>query len=135
VAIEGHGDLVTLVRTNEGRLLVIAPDAATAGSVEPGLLAPEAPIACYVTAPPGQALPSGWLPIAAAAGATCTLTQALALEPGRVLVVRPDLHSAGCIPPAALGALLGCYRNLAGSGLKGIGLAAQAGTATAGARA
>ena len=135
VALDGDGDLVTLVRANGGRLLVIAPDAATAGSVEPGLLQPQAPIACFVADPAGPVLPAGWRRIAAVPGATCTLAQALALEPGRILVVRPDLHSAGCIPPAALGSLLGCYRNLAGSGIRGAGTVAEPGIATAGAQA
>ena len=149
VALDGHGDLVALVRAHEGRLLVIAPDAATAGSLEASLLSPEGPLVCFVTAPSGQALPPGWQRISAAAGATCTLAQALDLQPGRILVIRPDLHSAGCIVPAALGALLGCYRNLAASGTnpessrtdpeasgtKAAGLVAQTGGATAGAQA
>ncbi len=135
VALDGHGDLVALVRANQGRLLVVAPDAATAAGVAPSLLDPDGPIACFATVPPGQALPSGWKRIAPAPGATCTLAQALTLEPGRILVVRPDLHSAGCIPPTALDALLGCYRNLARSEGERIGLMGQPAAATTGAQA
>ena len=109
VALDSHGDLVTLMRSLGGRLLAIAPDLATAARVDPELLRTAAPIAFCVAGPSPGSAPAGWTQITAAEGAICQLAQALDLKAGRVLVVRPDLHSAGCVPPEALGALLGCY--------------------------
>jgi len=59
----------------------------------------------------------------------------LDLQPGRILVVRPDLHSAGCMPPAALGSLLGCLRSPIGAGVENGGPGVGAGGVVAGARA
>ena len=105
VALDGPGDLVTLVRGSGGRLVVVAADAAAAASVD-RVRTERLPIAWFAA---GAGLPRGWTPIAAAPGARCGLDESLGLQPGRVLVVRPDLHSAGCVVPAELPALLGCY--------------------------
>src|SRR5690606_29176763 len=111
--LKDHGDLVSLIRANEGRLLAIAPDAATAAAVDPQLLRLPGLTVGFVAAPAAEPAPAGWQAIAAVPGSTCNLVQALGLEPGRILVVRPDLHSAGCIAPAALGALIDVYRAVA----------------------
>ena len=112
VALEGHGDLVSVIRDNAPRLLAIASDAATARAVDRALLDAALPVAWYAV---GDGLPAGWQPIAAARDARAPLSESLGLRPGTILVVRPDLHSAGCVAPAALAALLACYcRSAAG---------------------
>ena len=113
VALDGYGDLVSLVRVHEGRLLAIAPDIATAGGVDPALVYPDGPVACFVAGSAAQGMSSGWQQIAIAAESVCSLVEALDLEPGRILVIRPDLHSAGNIVPASLASLLACYRGQA----------------------
>ena len=112
VALQGHGDLVSLVRTHEGRLLAIASDQATAAAVDRQSLRAGAPVVFCISGEEGEEGeegPQGWLRIAAVRSATCTLVQALDLRPGRILVVRPDLHSAGCVAPGALAELLDLY--------------------------
>jgi 3-(3-hydroxy-phenyl)propionate hydroxylase len=109
VALDGHGDLVTLVRTNQGRLLAIAADQAAASAVTREALGASAPVVFCMAAEAGLPDVPGWLRISAAPGVACTLTQALDLKPGRILVVRPDLHSAGCVVPDDLTALLEFY--------------------------
>ena len=113
VALDGYGDLVSLVRVHEGRLLAIAPDISTAGGVDPALVYPDGPVACFVAGSAAQGMSSGWQQIAIAAESVCSLVEALDLEPGRILVIRPDLHSAGNIVPASLASLLACYRGQA----------------------
>ncbi len=106
VALAEHDDLEQVIRSQAGRLLVVAPDAATAGRVDAGLVSDDARAAWFVAG--SQAAPAGWAVLAAASGAR-PLAEALGLETGRVLVIRPDLHSAGCVPPQSVGALLACF--------------------------
>jgi 3-(3-hydroxy-phenyl)propionate hydroxylase len=105
VALRGHGDLVTLMRSIGGRLLVVAPDTATARQVDRRGFE-RMPVAWAAA---GGEAPDGWQPVAAADGARSPLAESLGLAPGRLLVIRPDLHSAGCVAPEDLAALLGRY--------------------------
>ncbi|MGE0799249.1 MAG: FAD-dependent monooxygenase [Lautropia sp.] len=116
-------DLVSLIRGGDGRMIVVAPDAATAARVPAAWHAAGWPLVWTIAA--GAVEPvvaggavdatdatgprSGWQPIAAAAGARAPLAESLGLIPGRLLLIRPDLHSAGCIEPTVLPALLGVY--------------------------
>jgi len=115
VALQGHGDLVTLMRSLDGRLLAIAPDRETALRVDLSGAAGAGRLGCCMMAGGATGAagadvpPAGWQTIAAREGAPARLDRALELMPGRVLVVRPDLHSAGCVEPEVLGALLACY--------------------------
>jgi hypothetical protein len=63
------------------------------------------PVAWYVA---GDRAPDGWQRIAASQ-ASRPLAEALGLVPGRILVIRPDLHSAGQVAPDDLAGLLACY--------------------------
>ncbi len=128
-------DLVTVIRQNDSRLLVIAPDRETAAAVGPGWREVGLPIVWLLAQGGGeagtvvgceagdeadagsgttpvrstaQALP--WSPLIAAAGARAGLHASLGLVPGRLLVVRPDLHSAGLVLPEAIGRLLARFR-------------------------
>ena len=120
-----------VLRKNEGGLLGIAPDRETAAAVGPGWREVGRPIVWLLAQAGGeagtvvgceasdeadagsgttpvrstaQALP--WSPLIAAAGARAGLHASLGLVPGRLLVVRPDLHSAGLVLPEAIGRLL-----------------------------
>ncbi|HZH05858.1 MAG TPA: FAD-dependent monooxygenase, partial [Lautropia sp.] len=93
VALQGHGDLVSLMRSLDGRLLAVAPDGETALKVELGQEGAHIPLARRVVTTAGEAAPGGWEVISAVDGASGSLAQALGLVPGRVLVIRPDLHS------------------------------------------
>jgi hypothetical protein len=96
---------MALIRSHEGRLLAVAPDPDTAAAVDRALAAADAPVARFVA---GDKSPTGWQRIAAAPGCR-PLGDALGLQPGRVLLVRPDLHSAGCVAPEHVAGLLACY--------------------------
>ena len=105
VALEGQGDLMALIRSHDGRLLAIASDPAAAAALDPALAQADVPVAWYVA---GDEAPEGWQRIAAARGCR-PLAETLNLAPGRILLVRPDLHSAGLVAPGALAGLLACY--------------------------
>jgi 3-(3-hydroxy-phenyl)propionate hydroxylase len=105
VALQGHGDLVALIRAQDGRLLALAPDAATAARVDTALLGVNVPVAWCVV---GEVAPAGWLPVEAAQGSR-PLRESLGLAPGAIQLVRPDLHSGGNVAPESVGALLACY--------------------------
>ena len=123
VALQGHGELVALLRSHGGRLLAIAPDRATAARVDHALLRADVPVCwCVVDDDsPGPGVATGkddaggrdplerWQPIAAVSGARCRLAEALGLQPGKILLVRPDLHDGGCVAPGELPRLLACY--------------------------
>ena len=105
VALAGHGDLVALLRSHGGRLLAVAPDGTTAARVDRELLQSDR-VAWYVA---GADAPDGWQRITAAQGARSSLAVALELTPDRILLIRPDLHSGGCVAPEAIAKLLACY--------------------------
>ena len=105
VALRDHGDLVALIRENDGRLLVLAPDAATAARIDAAVMRVNVPVGWYVV---GEEAPAGWRCLAPAPG-TRALAESLGLAPGLVQLVRPDLHSGGSVAPESVAALLACY--------------------------